>query len=80
MRSEPVSINLLRHFDANNDHTCSTAWGNPNHTCLFLGVTGMCGQREVCRFPGAEAELERRGETGTGTLIPSSKCPFSYSE
>ena len=75
MQTEIVNIPLFRHTDDSGDPTCSTKFGDPGHTCIFLGVAGICGQREVCRHPACEGDLHRRKADGTGTLIPHTDCP-----
>ena len=72
VRREPFELPVTRYRDNENLVTCAANF-ETHDVCVFWSCRKF-GQLEYCRFTGET--LFRRGEEGTGTLIPCDGCPL----
>lgn len=71
-KKESVGLPVMRYRDDENLTTCATNF-NTHDVCVFWRCRKF-GQQEFCSWTGDI--LHRRGEDGTGTLIPCDGCPM----
>ena len=78
--TELVSVVVPRYRDAAGNPTCICSV-EEHRICPFyrhrhFGASEFCTMDSEADCIGMEVPLQRRGDTGFGTLVPGDKCPL----